>query len=57
MDSTKRGLVVTNGVESSLVSEVKEKQDQYPILFELKANVHKKKYQLQNKGGDGLLIY
>ena len=39
--STKGLLVVTNGTESSLVSEVKEKQDQDPIFLELKANVHK----------------
>ena len=32
-----------NGAESSLVSEVKEKQDQDPILLEFKANVRKKK--------------
>ena len=36
MDSTKGGIVVTNGAESSLVSEVKEKQDQDPILLDLK---------------------
>ena len=33
MDYTKRGIVVTNGVELSLVSKVKEKQDQDPILL------------------------
>ena len=37
MDYTKRGIMVTNGVELSLVSKVKEKQDQDPILLELKA--------------------
>ena len=36
-------LVVMNMVESSLVSEGKEKQDQDPIFLELKANMHKKK--------------
>ena len=51
MDSTKGGLVVMNGVESSLVSEVKEKQGQYPILLELKANVHKKKVLALEQGG------
>ena len=40
MDSTKGGIVVTNGVESSLASKVKEKQDQDLILPELKENVH-----------------
>ena len=43
MDSTEGGIVVTNGSESSLVSEVKENQDQYLILLELKANVQKQK--------------
>ena len=32
-----------NGEESSLVSEVKVKQQQNPTLLELKANVHKQK--------------
>ena len=42
MDSTEKGLVVTNGVESSVVSEVKEKQDQDTIFLNLKASVHNK---------------
>ena len=33
MDSTKGGIVVTNGVESSLVLEVKEKQEQNLIFL------------------------
>ena len=32
--------MVINGVESSLVLEVKEKQDQDPIMLYLKASVH-----------------
>ena len=40
MDSTNGGIVVTNGDESSLVSEVKEKQDQDPIFLDLKTKVH-----------------
>ena len=40
MNSTERGILVTNRAESSLVSEVKEKQDQDPILLDLKASVH-----------------
>ena len=43
MDSIEGGIVVTNGAESSLVAEVKEKQDQDPIFLELKVNVHKQK--------------
>ena len=34
-------VVVTNGAESSIVSEVKEKKDQDPILIDLNANIHK----------------
>ena len=50
MDSTEGGVVVMNGAESSLVLEVKEKQDQDPILLELKASVHKQKYWPLKKG-------
>ncbi|MCQ7842166.1 hypothetical protein NP236_23545, partial [Salmonella enterica] len=57
MDSTKGGVVVMNGAESSLVSEVKEKQDQDPILLELKANVHKQKVIAFEQGEDGVLRY
>lgn len=34
---------MTNGDESSLVSEVKEKQDQDPIFLDFKTNVHKQR--------------
>ncbi|KAH0679031.1 hypothetical protein KY284_020116 [Solanum tuberosum] len=57
MDSTEEGIAVTNGVESSLVSEVKEKQDQDPILLELKANVQKQKVLAFEQVGDGALRY
>ena len=57
MDSTKGGIVVTNGAESSLVSKVKEKQDQDPILLELKANFQKQKVLSCEQGGDGVLRY
>ena len=43
--------------ESTLVSEVKEKQDQDPILLELKANVHKQKISAFEQGRDGVLRY
>ncbi|WMV51099.1 hypothetical protein MTR67_044484 [Solanum verrucosum] len=55
MDSTEGGIVVMNGTESSLVSEVKGKHDQDPILLELKANVHKQKALAFEQGGDGVL--
>ena len=41
MDSTDGEIGVTNGAESSLVSKVKEKNDQDLILLYLKVNVHK----------------
>ncbi|KAH0658205.1 hypothetical protein KY289_026953 [Solanum tuberosum] len=57
MDSTEGGIVVMNGAESSLVSEVKGKQYQDPILLELKANVHKQKVLAFEQGGDGVLRF
>ena len=42
-------------VESSLVSKVKEQQDQYPILLELEANVHKQRILDFEQGGNGML--
>ncbi|KAH0709554.1 hypothetical protein KY284_010981 [Solanum tuberosum] len=57
MDSTEGGIVVMNGAESSLVSEVKGKQDQDLILLILKANVHKKKVLAFEQGRDGVLRY
>ena len=41
MDSTEGGIIVTNGSESSLVLEMKEKQGNDKILLDLKGNVHK----------------
>ncbi|WMV24386.1 hypothetical protein MTR67_017771 [Solanum verrucosum] len=41
IDFTEGGIEVMSRAESSLMSEMKEKQDQDPILLELKANVHK----------------
>ncbi|WMV46551.1 hypothetical protein MTR67_039936 [Solanum verrucosum] len=57
MDFTEGGAVVMYGDESSLVSKVIEKQDQDPILLELKANVHKQKVMAFEQGGDGVLRY
>uniref|UniRef100_M1B792 Retrotransposon gag protein n=1 Tax=Solanum tuberosum TaxID=4113 RepID=M1B792_SOLTU len=55
MDSTEGGVVVMNRAEFSLVSEVKEKQDENPILLELKASVHKQKVMSFEQGGDSVL--
>ncbi|KAH0683010.1 hypothetical protein KY289_020762 [Solanum tuberosum] len=57
MDSIEGAIVMMNGAESSLLSEVKEKQDQDLILLELKANVHKQKVMSFEQGGDGVLRY
>ena len=57
IDSSEGGAIVKNGAESSMVVEVKEKQDQDPILLQLKDNVHKQKVMVFTKGGDGVLRY
>ncbi|XP_069148082.1 uncharacterized protein [Solanum lycopersicum] len=57
MDSTEGGIMVTNGDESSFVSEIKEKQDQDPILLELKANFHKQRVLAFDQGADVVLKY
>ena len=49
--------MVTNGAESSLVSEVKEKQDQDPILVDLNASVHSQRVLAFEQGGYGVLKY
>ena len=46
-----------NGAESSLVSQVKEKQDQDPIFLYLKASVHNQSVLAFEQGGDGVLKY
>ena len=40
------GVTVHNGAESSLVVEVKEKQDNDPILLELKGTVHNQRVEV-----------
>ncbi|KAH0695075.1 hypothetical protein KY285_022172 [Solanum tuberosum] len=57
INSAEGGIEVTNGAESSIVSEVKEKQDQDPILLELKANVQNQRVLTFEPGGDGVLRY
>ena len=51
------GVTVQNGAESSLVSDVKEKQDSDPILLELKGGVHNQRVEVFSHGGDGILFY
>ena len=57
MDSTEGGIMVTNGAESSLLSKVKEKQDQHPISLDLNASVHSQRVLDIEQGGDGVFIY
>lgn len=51
------GLIVQNGLESSLVVEVKEKQGDDPTLHQIKGVVHKHKVQVFSQRGDGVLHY
>ena len=51
------GMLVQNGSESSLLVDVKSKQDLDPSLVELKRLVDEKKIEVFSKGGDGVLRY
>ena len=57
MSISDSGVAVQNGVESSLVVEVKKKQDSDPILLELKGTVHNQRVEVFSQGGDGVLRY
>ena len=50
MYSTEGGIVVTNGVKSSLVSEVKENQNQDPIFLTSRQIFMSNEFWLLNKG-------
>ena len=51
------GLTIKNGVESSLVVEVKEKIDSDPIMVELKGAIHNQRVEVFSQRGDGVLLY
>ncbi|WMV40836.1 hypothetical protein MTR67_034221 [Solanum verrucosum] len=51
------GVTVQNGEKSSLVVVVKEKQDNDPILLELKGAVHQQRVEVFSQEGDGVLRY
>ena len=51
------GMLVQNGSESTLIVDVKSKQDLDPTLVELKRLVDEKKVEVFSKGGDGVLWY
>ncbi|KAH0784240.1 hypothetical protein KY290_003838 [Solanum tuberosum] len=57
VDSTKSGVMVHNGSESSFVVDVKAKKSLDPILVELKELVLKKSVEDFLQGGDGVLRY
>ena len=50
-------LTVQNWAESSLVVEVKEKQDSDPIFLELKGAVHNQIVEVFSQGEDGVFSY
>ena len=52
MSISDNGVTVQNGAESSLVVEVKENQDNDPILLELKGAVHNQRVEVFSQGGE-----
>ena len=57
MSISDSGIKDHNGAESSLVMEVKEKQDNDPILLELKGAVHNQIVEVFSQGGDVVYRY
>ncbi|KAF3671894.1 hypothetical protein FXO37_07780 [Capsicum annuum] len=51
------GVYVDSSSESSLVSEVKEKQDRDPSLVKIKESVQSHEVEVFSQGGDGVLRY
>ncbi|KAH0682275.1 hypothetical protein KY289_020027 [Solanum tuberosum] len=51
------GVTVQNGSESSLVGEVKERQDSDPILIQLNGAVPQQRVEVFSQGGYGVLRY
>ena len=56
MSISESGVKVQNGEESSLIVEVKEKEDNDPILIEFKNVVHNKRVEVFSQGGDSVLF-
>ena len=50
-------VTIVNGVESSLVVEVREKQDNDQIILELKGVVHNQRVDVFFQGGDVVHCY
>ena len=55
LDSAEGSTLVQSSFESSLVSEVKEKQDRDPSLVKLKESVKDQKVEIFSQGRDGVL--
>ena len=55
MSISNSSVIVHNGAESSFVVEVKEKQDNDPILLKLKGAVYNQRVDVFSQGGDGVL--
>ena len=55
LDSVEGSTLVQSSFESSLVSEVKEKQDRDPTLVRLKESVKDQKVEVFSQGEDGIL--
>ncbi|WMV19373.1 hypothetical protein MTR67_012758 [Solanum verrucosum] len=57
MSISDNGVTVQNRSESSLVAEVKEKQDSGLILLQLKGAIHQERVEVLSQGGDSVLRY
>lgn len=55
VDSIKGSVWVQNGLKSSLVFEVTEKQDKDPIFLQLKEAIQNQKVEVFSQGGEGVL--
>ena len=55
VDSAESSVWVQSSSESSLVSEMEEKQDRDPSLVKLKESVKDQKVEVFSQGGDGVL--
>ena len=57
MSVSDSNVTIQNGAESSLVVEVKEKQNNDPVLPKLKVAFHNQGVEVFSQGGNGLLRY
>ena len=57
MSISDSGVIIQNVAESSLVVEVKKKQESDPTFLELKGAVNNQRVEVFSQGGDGVLRY